>query len=94
MVVGDSAVSLQYHVEADAPMLPTWCESENARAKLDKVFGDDGLSHFQRAALAELPDLKKHARAVFGNWMKRVAPDSVAPDSVAPDRVTPGLAAR
>lgn len=71
MTLGDRALSLQYHIEADAPMLPSWCTSDVTHDILDERFGRDGLVHFQRLALAALPELKTHAEGLFGNWLER-----------------------
>ncbi len=73
LAVGDRALSVQYHAEVAAGMLPTWCETETTREKLDRVFGPDGLGHFQGQTLAALPALQDHTRRLFANWWARVA---------------------
>ncbi len=71
LAVGETALSVQYHAEVAEGMLPAWCETETTRAKLDRVFGPDGLGHFQGRTLATLPALQDHTRRLFENWWAR-----------------------
>ena len=70
LAVGPYALSVQYHLEAAAQMLPTWCREPSVRAELDGVF-DAGLRDFQRATQAVLPALHAHARTLIQRWLSR-----------------------
>lgn len=70
IAVGAFALSVQYHVEAAAETLPTWCREPAVRAELDGVF-EAGLADFQRAARSAMPTLHSHARALVRRWLLR-----------------------
>jgi len=72
MAVGACALSVQYHVEAAAGTLPTWCRDPAVRAELDNIF-HAGLRDFQRAARSVMPTLHSHARALVRRWLLRAS---------------------
>ncbi len=76
MAVGPASLSLQYHIEADAETLPTWCQSPEALSMLDETFGETeggGLTRFQNRTLSALPILQRHAQTLFKNWYAAAA---------------------
>ena len=72
MALGESVVSVQYHVELTADTVPEWGEVPEYAAALDKALGAGALARLRAEADAAMPEFNASARALFDNWLRVV----------------------
>lgn len=70
MSLGESVVSVQYHVELTADTVPEWGDVPEYAAALDKALGAGALERLRAEADAAMPEFNASARALFDNWLR------------------------
>ena len=73
LAVGDTVVSVQYHVELTARTVPEWGEVPEYAEALEKTLGPGSLARMRTQADAAMPEFNAAARLLFENWMGVVA---------------------
>ena len=63
------AYSIQYHVELTDRTVAEWGAVPAYAQALEAALGRDALTHFERDAVAALPDCNALARRLYDNFM-------------------------
>ena len=69
MRVGNSAWSMQYHVELEADTVSNWGEIPAYKFALEASLGPTGLDTMKRDSDAEMADFAGNARKLYANFM-------------------------
>lgn len=68
--VGDRAWGIQYHVEVTRDTVPEWGDIPAYRDAVEKVMGEGAMPGFIEDSNTNIDDFNRHARILYGNFMK------------------------
>ncbi len=69
MSYGETAFSMQYHVEVEPGTVPTWGEIPAYKVALEKAAGPDALARFRQDADARMEQFQADSRRLYENFM-------------------------
>jgi len=68
MAVGDTAVSMQFHVEIEPNTVADWGEIPEYATALENSCGQNALAQMNAEAADSIGDMTKAAKTIYNNW--------------------------
>ncbi len=72
MAVGETAFSVQYHVELTATTVDDWAAEPAYQESLERTIGSDALPGFKAEAAANMAAFNRDARRLYDNFMAQM----------------------
>lgn len=69
MSIGETALSVQYHMEITPSTVPEWGAVPAYKAALERTLGPGALEELEAAARAHMAGFNRDARRLYDNWM-------------------------